>query len=66
MLGARVAVRLKKHQQAVVIAAARGLEGGANFGGMMAVIVDQRDAVERSFDFETTSDARKFREARSD
>ena len=46
MLRARVAVRLEEHQQALEMAAARGFERGANFGGVMAVVVDQRDAVE--------------------
>ncbi len=66
MLRARVTVRLEQHQQPVVIAATRCFQRGPNFRGVMAVIVNQRDAVERSFDFETTPDARKFREARAD
>ena len=50
----------------MISAAARGFERGANFGGMMAVVVDQRDAVEDAFDFEAAADAGKFREARAD
>ena len=65
VLRARVAVRLEEDQQALVIAAARGVERGANFGGMMAVVVDQGDAVERAFDFEAPADPGKFREARA-
>ena len=57
MLRARVAVRLKKYQQALVAAASRGFERGANFRGMVAVIVDQRDAGKFAFDFEPAADA---------
>ena len=39
-----VAVRLEENEQAVVAAAAGGFECGANLGGVMAVIVNQRDA----------------------
>ena len=42
MLRAREAMRLEEHEQAIELAAARGFEGGANFRGMMAVVVDQR------------------------
>ena len=48
MLRARVPVRLEKHQQALVAAAARRLQRGANFRRMMAVIVNQRDAADTS------------------
>ena len=66
VLGAGVAVRLKENQQAVVVAAAGGFERGANFGGMMAVVVDQGDAVEDAFDFEAATNAGKFGEAGAD
>ncbi len=63
MLRARVAVRLKKNQQAVEFAAARGFECGANFGGVMAVIVDDGDVVDDAFDVEAAADAGEFGEA---
>ncbi len=47
VLRARVAMRLKEHQQAVVAAAARRFERGANFHRVMAVIVDQGNAAQR-------------------
>src|SRR5579872_1013780 len=50
VLRARKAVRLKKHQQAVVTAAARGLERGANLHRMMAVVIDQGNAAHGAFD----------------
>src|SRR5580658_11183510 len=65
MLCARIAMWLEDDQQTLESAAARGFESGANFGGMMAVIVDQRDAVVHAFDFETTADAAEFFEALS-
>src|SRR5580700_4887635 len=66
MLRARVAMRLKEHQEPLIIASARGRKGGANFRGMMAVVIDQSDAMERAFNFEAPPDAGKFREARAD
>ena len=50
VLRARVAVRLEEHQQALEMAAARGFERGANLGGVVAVIVDQRDAADDALD----------------
>ena len=60
-LRARVAVRLEEHEQALVTAAARRFERGANFRGMMAVVVNQRDAGVNAFDFKAPSHAGKFR-----
>ena len=57
MLGARVAMRLEEHQQAIELAAARGFQRGANFDRMMAVIVDQGDAVDDAFDVKAAADA---------
>src|ERR1700677_4029921 len=64
-LGARITVRLKQHEQAFVTATARGFERGANFGGMMAVIVNQGDAAKLAFDFEAPAYAGKLCEARA-
>src|ERR1700677_3165825 len=66
MLSAGVAVRLEQPQQAILIAAARGFERGANFGGMMAVIVDEGDAIEDAFDFEAAAHTGKFGESGAD
>src|SRR5208282_1862115 len=63
ILRAREAMRLKNHEEALETAAAGGLESGANFGGVMAVIVDQSDAVEDALDFKAPPDAGKFLEA---
>src|SRR5579885_501779 len=42
--GPAVAVRLEQHVNAAETAQPRGRQGGADFGGMMAVVVDDRDA----------------------
>src|SRR4029077_536962 len=52
MLRARETVRLEEHQQAIEFADARGFEGGANFSGVMAVVVDHRNVVDHAFDVE--------------
>src|SRR5579864_6934786 len=56
----RVTVWLKEYQQALVAAASRRFERGANFRGMVAVIVDQRNTGKLAFDFEPAADARKM------
>ena len=47
------------------MAAAGGFERGANFDGMVAVIVDQRDAVDGALDFEPAAHAGETFEARA-
>ena len=64
-LRARVAVRLKKNQQPLVAAAARRFERGADFGRMMAVIVDQRDAANIPLISKRRPTPAKFRKARA-
>src|SRR5215467_8239265 len=59
MLRTAKTVRLKQHQQAAELAAARGFERGLDFGGMMAVVVDHRDVVDRTFDVEAPADSGK-------
>src|SRR4029077_7499005 len=56
-------VRLKEHEQAAEFAAAGGFECGANFGGVMAVVVDDGDVVDHAFDVEAAADSGEFREA---
>src|SRR5690348_17100444 len=63
VLCARKPMRLKEHEYAVELAAAGGLEGGANFRRMMAVVVNYRDVVYDAFDVEAAADACKFSEA---
>src|SRR6202453_1591395 len=64
-LGARITVRLKQHEQAFVSATARGFECGANFGGMVAVVVDQGYAAKLAFNLETPANAGELRESRA-
>src|ERR1700730_4524525 len=66
VLGAREAGRLKKHQEAVELAAASGFERGANFDRVMAIVVDHGDVVDDAFDIEAAADAGKFGEAFAD
>jgi len=47
VLRARVAMRLKEHEQAIELAAARGFEGCPDFGGVIAVIVNDGDVRRR-------------------
>src|SRR5580693_9185552 len=59
-LRARVAVRLKQNQQTLVSASASRFERGTNLGGMMTVIVNQRNACIHTLHFEAAADARKL------
>src|SRR5712692_286890 len=66
MLRARVTVRLEEHQQAIELTNARGFERGADFGGVMAVIVDHGYVVDRAFNVEAPADSRESSEAIAD
>src|SRR5215471_16622392 len=55
MLRAGVAVRLEEHQQTVKFTAACRFERGPDFGGVMAIIVDDRDLADRSFDVKSAA-----------
>ena len=59
-------MRLKKDQQAMKVAAARGFQGGADFGGVMAVVVDEGDAVKGSPLFRSGGQRRKMSQALAD
>ncbi len=59
-------MRLKEHQDAVELAAARGFEGGANFHGVVAVVVNHGDVVDDALDIKAAADACKFGEAFAD
>src|SRR5882724_7746413 len=63
MLCAREAMRLKENEKTVEFAAARGVERGANFRGVMAVIVNDGDVGDDTFDVEAAADAGKFGKA---
>src|SRR5258708_25145634 len=60
---ARVPVRLEKNEDALEMADACGFERGANFDGMMAVIVDQSDVVDDAFEVKPAPHAGKFPES---
>ena len=55
-------MRLEEHQQAIELAAARGFQRGANFGRVMAVVVDHHDVVDHALDIKAAADARKLGE----
>src|SRR5262249_5990477 len=55
-------VRLEQDQQAVKLAATSGFERGANFGRVVAVVVDYSDSLDHAFDVEPAADAGKFGE----
>src|SRR6267154_1986911 len=59
MLRAGIAVRLEEHQEAIELADARGFQGGANLRGMMAVVVDHGNVVDRAFNVEAPTDTGK-------
>src|SRR5712672_2048477 len=63
MLRARVAVRLEKHQETIELADARGFQGGADLGRVMAVVVDHGNVVDRAFNVEAPTNAGKFAQA---
>src|SRR5690242_6024037 len=66
MPGAGEAMRLEEDQEAFELAAASGFEGGTDFSGMMAVVVDDGDVVDRALDVETAADAGEAGEAFAD
>ena len=66
MLRARVAMRLKEHQQAIELAAAGGFESGANFDRVVAVIIDHGDVVDDALDVKAAADTGKIDEAFAD
>src|SRR5882724_5389537 len=66
MLCARVAMRLKEHEQTVKLASASGFERGANFRRVMAVVVDYGDVVHCAFYVEAAPDASEIRQSLAD
>src|SRR6266404_5022397 len=63
MLRAGIAVRLEKHQEAIELADARGLQGGPDLRGMVAVVVDHGNVVDGALNVEAPTDAGKFAQA---
>jgi hypothetical protein len=66
MLGTGIAVRLEKYEKAVELAATSSLEGGADFSGVMTVVVHNHDVVDDALDVEAAADATKFCQAFAD
>src|SRR5260370_7969029 len=66
MLGACVAMRLKKHEEAIEFAAARSFEGCADFGGVVSVVVDDGYVVYHPLDVEPAPHARELRQPFAD
>src|SRR5207245_945908 len=66
MLGACVAMRLKKHQEAIEFAAARSFERCADFGGVVSVVVDDGYVVYHPLDVEPAPHARELRQPFAD
>ena len=62
----RVAVRLEQHVDAPEAAEPRGIQGGADFGGMMSVIVNDRDAAFFAAHLEAPLHALKCRQGSTD
>src|SRR5260370_41022 len=60
VLGARVAMRLKEHEQAIELAAARRFERGANFGRVMAVVIDHGDVIDHALDIKPATHPSKL------
>src|SRR5215471_21232676 len=59
-------MRLEDHMNAAVSTLPGGGEGGADLGGMVAVIVDHRDSVHPTFELEATVYAGKVRQTLAD
>src|SRR6202163_854575 len=66
MLGARIAVRLEEHQQAIKIANFGGFQRCANFHWMVTVVIDDGDVVGHAFDIEAAANAGEFCQAVAD
>src|SRR5947209_19879285 len=46
VLSARITMRLEEHKQAIELASAGRFERGANFGGVMAIVVNDGNVVD--------------------
>src|ERR1700682_2936532 len=66
MLGARIAVRLEEHQQAIKLANFGGFQRCANFDWMVTVVSDDGDVVGHAFDIEAAANAGEFCQAVAD
>src|SRR6516162_9915540 len=63
MLRARVTMRLEEHQKTVELATASGFERGPYLGGMVAIVVNHGDVIDRTLDVEATADPAEIRES---
>src|SRR6266481_9387283 len=66
VLGAGVAMRLKKHEQAIELAAAGRFERGADLDRVMTVVIDHGDVVHYALDVKAAAHTGKFDEAFAD
>src|SRR6266513_3605208 len=66
VLGAGVAMGLKKHEQAIELAAAGRFERGADLDRVMTVVIDHGNVVNYTLDVKTAAHASKFDEAFAD
>jgi len=51
---------LEEHEEAVELATAGSFERGANFGGVVAVVVDNSDVVDGALDVKASADSTKL------
>src|SRR5438552_284293 len=66
VLSARVAMRLKEHQQAIEFAAASGFERGANLNRVMTVVIHHGNVIHYALDVKAATHAGKFEQAFTD
>src|SRR5882724_8114874 len=66
MLRARVAMRLKEHQQPIEFAAAGRFQRGANLDGVMTIVINDGDVIHDALDVKTAAHSGKFGKAFAD
>jgi hypothetical protein len=65
-LSAGEAMRLEQDEQAIELAATCCFESGADFGGVMTVVIDDGDVVDDALDVKAAAHAGKLSEAFAD
>src|SRR5436190_4983295 len=66
VLSARITMRLEEHKQAIELASAGRFERGANFGGVMAIVVNDGNVVDHALDIKAAAHAGKLSESFAD
>src|SRR5438552_780822 len=66
VLSARITMRLEEHKQAIELASAGRFERGANFGGVMAIVVNDGNVVDHALDIKAAAHAGKLSETFAD